>query len=406
MAQMPLRRAAMHAYDGYRRLTRRFAQPSPWGGNSEKPRRQKLLYIVDLPPSSTGTLRETIEELMALSAYRWDLLNLHGYLPVDPELDYNRYDGILFHNAIAYTAEILARTQALRKQPLADYQGLKAVMKQDEHYKIHQVARWLGENRFDLVLTLCGAEQFRKFYPPEMAGEPDFLTFLTGYVPEHFCHLPYRAETPRTIDVGYRGSRQPLSFGAFTHEKQTIASDFLPHALRRGLTTNISSRWEDRIMGNGWLAFLGNCKGQLGIESGGNLVDWEGEAEALCLRYRKRHPRATDAEILARLAPFEGNASYRFISPRHFEAAACFSQQILYEGEYQGIFRANEHYLPLKRDYSNADEVIDRLLDDKERAEMTGRAFEEIIRNPEYSFKTFVERFDQKLAELFAKKGI
>ena len=46
------------------------------------------------------------------------------------------------------------------------------------------------------------------------------------------------------------------------------------------------------------------------------------------------------------------------ISPRCFEAAALRTLMVMYEGEYAGILEAGRHYVELKRDHSNIDEVV------------------------------------------------
>ena len=47
----------------------------------------------------------------------------------------------------------------------------------------------------------------------------------------------------------------------------------------------------------------------------------------------------------------------RTISPRHFEAAAFRVCQVLFEGRYAGVMEPMRHYIPLRKDFSNFDEV-------------------------------------------------
>ena len=58
------------------------------------------------------------------------------------------------------------------------------------------------------------------------------------------------------------------------------------------------------------------------------------------------------------LGRWDHNFSYRTISPRHFEAAAFRICQVLFEGEYSGVLRPMVHYIPLKKDFSNFDQVV------------------------------------------------
>ena len=89
--------------------------------------------------------------------------------------------------------------------------------------------------------------------------------------------------------------------------------------------------------------------------------------------------------------------AYRTVSPRHFEAAACRTLQILYEGEYRGILLPWRHYLPLRRDFGNFEEIVGALRDGALAAEITERAFAEVAANPAYSYATFVGALDEAI---------
>ena len=46
------------------------------------------------------------------------------------------------------------------------------------------------------------------------------------------------------------------------------------------------------------------------------------------------------------------------ITPRMFECALTRTGMILLEGHYNGILMPNKHYLEVKRDFSNVEEVL------------------------------------------------
>ena len=114
----------------------------------------------------------------------------------------------------------------------------------------------------------------------------------------------------------------------------------------------------------------------------------------------KAHPRAAAEEILAHLKPFESGPQYRAIGPRHFEAAACKTVQIMYEDAFQGIFFPEKHYIPLRRDYANIEDVV-RQLRDKEICErIAAAAYEDIVLNDRYRYSAFVQSFDRAVESL------
>ena len=97
---------------------------------------------------------------------------------------------------------------------------------------------------------------------------------------------------------------------------------------------------------------------------------------------------------------WEDNIYYRTISPRHFEAAAFRVCQILFEGRYSGIMEPMVHYLPLKKDFSNFDDVIRMFKNAALRKEVTDNAYDDLIASELYAYKRSVEEsFDKVLLE-------
>ena len=103
---------------------------------------------------------------------------------------------------------------------------------------------------------------------------------LTGYVNPTLRRSAKQQK--RSIDVGYRGSVQPLSFGRLAYDKRRIGDLFLRHAKGSGLICDISSRWEDRLGGDDWLEFLRSCRATLGCGSGASVFDLDGSLSARC----------------------------------------------------------------------------------------------------------------------------
>ena len=111
------------------------------------------------------------------------------------------------------------------------------------------------------------------------------------------------------------------------------------------------------------MAFIANCKAMLGVEAGVSIFDIDGKAEKVSKNYLLDNPNATFDEVhRAVLQPFEDKVFYRMISPRIFECAAFKTCMILYEGKYNGIIKPDVHYIPLKKDFSNIDEVMPKFM--------------------------------------------
>jgi len=370
-----------------------------------------MLLLAWFDPSGLGTIRENVENIQRLSRHRVDVLNLFasppsGPIGIPPHVGLWPYSAVFIHCTLSFDPQNLVNLDRRHPEKLADYQGLKIVMKQDEHFRVNALVDFLRAAKVQLLLTCLAPEWVRKVYPEAQLPDLQFLHARTGYVTPHMRSLPFTQADDRPIDVGYRGSPQPLYFGRLCYQKREIGEAFQRICVRRGLKADISSRWEDRFFGDEWWKFLGRCKATLGVESGASVFDFTGEIERHCEQYLAKHPDA-DFETLHRkfLAPHEGNVYYNQVSPRHFEAAACRTVQILYEGRYSGIFQPGRHYLPLKHDKSNVDEVLQRLADPAQRKQMTEAAFDEIIMNDEYLYSAFVAQLDEAIDSQLARLG-
>jgi FAD/FMN-containing dehydrogenase len=99
------------------------------------------------------------------------------------------------------------------------------------------------------------------------------------------------------------------------------------------------------------------------------------------------------------LSGLEDNIPYRTISPRPFEAAAFDTCQILFEGSYSGILHAGTHYIALRKDFANFDDVMRAFLDRRERARIVTNARRDLIESERYSYRAFVRGFDDELEQ-------
>jgi hypothetical protein len=90
----------------------------------------------------------------------------------------------------------------------------------------------------------------------------------------------------------------------------------------------------------------------------------------------------------------EGRVRMNQVSPRIFEAIAMGTALILFEGEYSGAVRPWEHYLPLKKDFSNINQVLGKLEELPALEAMTTRARADVIESGKYSYAALVRDFD------------
>lgn len=217
----------------------------------------------------------------------------------------------------------------------------------------------------------------------------------TGLDPAIF--FPSVAPAARPIDLGYRSTDPPWYLGH--RERAELAEFFIANAAKYGLRVDISLAHQDRLDERGWAAFLNQCKGQLGSEAGGDYFDLDDRTRDAVNTYCAANPGATFADVKARFFPPQPPfVPLRILSGRQVEAAGTKTAQVLLEGRYDGLFIADEHYIPLKHDFSNADEAMRKFADVSVRTVVSERAYE-VVRE-ELTYDRLVNRFRDAVSPL------
>jgi hypothetical protein len=208
---------------------------------------------------------------------------------------------------------------------------------------------------------------------------------------------PEVANNDRPIDIGYRSDDSPIYLGHA--ERRLIAEYFLEHGPRYGLTMDISLDQSKRLPEGAWAGFLNQCKGQLGTEAGGDYFELTDATRRGYMEYIAQHPHATNEEIINKFFKNYANpVPMRIISGRNIEAAGTKTVQLLFEGRYNGYFTQDVHYISLKKDFSNFEEVIEKFRDRGYCRMITDNAYEVALK--ELTYEKLIDRFYEALAPL------
>lgn len=379
-----------------------------------KNRQERILLLAYFQPRSVPSIVENIALLQKLSCFPVSVLNLadhrpdSGHLKIPPSIDLSSFDAVIIHNTVGYNPDNLRSLDQLLDVRLDQYEGVKIVLKQDEHYRFGEFAQFAKHAAIDTIFSIMPESEVAKTYG-RLLPSVNIRHMLTSYVTATMRE-PLDLLGLRPIDIGYRGSIMPLSFGRLCYQKRKIGDDVSRLLEGKALSLDISSRWEDRIGGDAWHTFLASCKAVLGVESGSDLVDMDGTLAAKCADIEARLGPDDSSDVyaerfLAELAVLEGEISYRTIAPRHFEAIAAGAVQILFPGTYTGRMVAGKHYVELDHDYQNLQEAVEFIRDPVSRNAMATRAFEEVILDRRNWIETFVQKLDEALLETLEVKG-
>ncbi len=233
----------------------------------------------------------------------------------------------------------------------------------------------------------------------------------TGFVDDRgagaVARLP-RPHAERPLDIVYRARNLPFHIGHHGQLKAGIADVVDPAARARGLRTDISTDFAATKYGDAWFDFLASGRCVIGTESGSSALDPRGEIRRFEAAWRAEHPDATFEEFAALQEPGWDDHDFTAISPRLFEAAQTMTCQLLVEGAYDGILAPEQHYVPLRADLSNVDEVLERIADPAETEAVAERAWEDLILSGRYSYGAFaahVETVVEEVAGDRARRG-
>lgn len=359
-----------------------------------------MLLIYNHPDSpNAATVMNHVESFGAYS--RFPVVRVNTDLAFPSELAGRSFQVVVLHYSLfgaQYSLDSSFRAY-LRNECAGSY---KVAFFQDEHHYCQQRFRFLNENAIDCVYTCIEPQHLDKVYR-KYTTVPKFVHTLTGYVSEHMLDAARRFAKPdsqRTIDVSYRGRELSIYMGRGSREKAEIAAEFQRRAEGLGLALDLRTKENERLYGNKWWKLIGNSRGVLGVEAGVSIFDLEDIVRTGFEALVTARPEMSDDEIRRTfLEQFENNVPYRTVSPRHLEAAAFRCCQILYEGDYTGVLTADVHYLALRKDFSNFDDVIRRFRDPQHRKAIVDRAHRDIIASGRWTYQRFVEDFDEQLAQ-------
>lgn len=332
-----------------------------------------------------------------LSAFKYSQLNWHFAdifkLNDSAELLEN-YDVIVLHYSVRVAFQ---QVPAPIHRAITAHEGLKVLFIQDEYDNVATTWQEIIKLGFQLVFSCVPEESLSLVYPKHQFADVTFVSVLTGYVPTIDQYTP-NPLSQRKIVIGYRGRLLPIRYGQLSREKYQIGAKTREFCRLRDIPHDIKWNESSRLYGDSWLKFLSSCRSMLGTESGSNVFDFDCNLWSEIKDFQLANPLATDDSLYAGvIAHREMHGMMNQISPRIFEMISHGTLCVLYPGKYSGILKPYIHYIPLAKDHSNIEQVVDLIMEDSLVYQITRTAYDDIVGSGRFSYSNFVASVDENI---------
>ena len=283
--------------------------------------------------------------------------------------------------------------------------AVKIAFPQDEYDCNEILDEWMCDWNVDIVYSVISGH-WDVLYP-KYHKQGDIRLGFTGYVNESLIDRDRKPFADRTIDIGYRAKKLLPYFGRLGETKWTIGRDVDALAKAAGLKVDISVGDESTLLGEAWLEFIDNSKFTLGANSGSSLLDPRGKIQHNIRNYFINNPGATFDEVEELFFnELDGQFQFTAISPRVMEAALLDSCQILVEGEYSNILTPGEHYIPLKSDASDFEQVLAAMKDRSLVDQMISKCRSAILDTADLRSRNMARKILELAADFVSRKNV
>lgn len=365
-----------------------------------------ILFLTNRPTenSQAATVSEYLDAFNKFSAHQVHEVSMLHHFPSN--IDLARFDAVVTHYSLSLGPLLYHYLGADLVEKLKKFRGLKAAFLQDEYREIQTYWKHINELGIDVLFSCVPKDEISKVYPIEKVPYLHVVNVLTGYVPEQLLTQSVLPVSQRPIDVGYRTRRMPFWLGRLGHEKWFIAHEFERRASSTNLKLDLSTQEGERLYGDAWTKFVASCRAVIGVESGASIIDFDGKLEHQVDDYVAANPRASFEEVSEKfLSSYEGSLKLHQISPRCFEAAALRTPMVLFEGKYSNVLEPERHFIVLKKDFSNFDDVVSKLGDHAFLQTMADRVYEEVAMDTRWSYRSFIKQVDIALQNALDKRA-
>ena len=364
------------------------------------------IYLYDQKKHYVKTLQEFDINLCTLSSYNINAVHYENFKIKSVTSN----DVFILSSNIIHTMALEPNMFKLIIKYLIKYQNNVCVFIQDDYYNIDAINDLLIKLNIKIIFTvMTNDEDINKIYYKLLDKNIKFIKCLTGYVSDELKSYYKKIEEKKT-DIIYRAKEVSPYIGILGYHKVAIGYEIKKYCIDNKIDINHDISWKSRDrINNKWYDFISNSKTTLATPSGSNVLNFN-DIKKNEISFSMNDISNFEGEeyftwfkfILDKFNIIE-TLNVNALSPKMFESIACGTVLIMLDGDdtyYSGVLKPNIHYIPLKHDYSNIPEVIEKIKDDNYLQEMANRAYKDIIESNNYSYKNFISLFDKHISTI------
>ncbi len=304
----------------------------------------------------------------------FDILNLNANFVRGISRLCKRYEIIVIGYSMYYRLGRKRRVplvMLLRANP-----GTKICFMENEYRFLRDKVAFANSCGVDYITTQLPLDSARKIYGD--IAKAEVISLPHALNPNVF--KPEVSHYSRTVDVGTRSAEYPWYLGDNDRNRALKFIQILKD--RYSFNLDVSSDINKRLTREEWAAFLNNAKCTIATEAGTSFLEKDDHSRDLVLAFLKENPNADFETVYNRFfKEYKNPLSGKCISPRDFDAIGTKTCQILLEGRYNDILQPGKHYVELKKDFSNLDEVVEIIQDDAKRKLIVDTAYDFVMEN-------------------------
>jgi hypothetical protein len=186
----------------------------------------------------------------------------------------------------------------------------------------------------------------------------------------------YPMNLDRDILIGYRTHQEPEYLG---HQKRVVLYNFLKeYSKKNNDIYDVSLRVEDRFNFKDWAIFLNRCSSMPSTITGSDFFYLDDKIRNQVNKYYHNYLTPNSLRINKFDSTYKKNfnivyekffknlttgTKWRGLTGKVIEAMGTKTINILVDGDYGPLLKPDEHYIPLKKNFSNFEECIEKVKD-------------------------------------------